>query len=607
MDEFLASCEDAANFPRNLVYHDTYEHNLTAYLDRLDERESQLFSKEDEASLDLLEYDPETRDLYPTSHAHVKQLKDYLHHQGSSGSLDPICRYAFLHAPNSRERLYTSRRLLTYLLTYYQVMPSLLDFLFPFGRQEYARDLYFSGFRHETRLEPIYNDLQIKELGRSGRELRMCYSLKAVEPSEYNPSTPWSIRQTVVYHSLDVETEKAFWIVIKGDELIRERIEDVVAAPKSRKTLGLHSGKQNALVRSLAVHMIVCDWCAADWRWYLIYLEEAVQDKTRSTLAATVQDERPQEAQERPPKSVTWSTTTSTLGEKRSLRSSSTFTRLSSSSKRVFRSNSLSKGTSLPSPNEKVDLPLGWSSTPHNQMGDVPPPSPSPSKFSFTDLQRVQLLEDKANEVFMILCSNIKVLGELKDHYQSVVESEYLPTELVLDRRPDIEKFQKRVTSVMDDLEMQKARTKALLRLLADRKSLLHGILEYQNIEASKLLAVKAQESTENMEFMTKDMHILARKTTRETVSMRIITLVTLFFLPGTFISTIMSTDIVQFQTNSDGQSEEVFSSGALQLFVTICLPLMLATFIAWYGVYWWVNRKDEQKRKNQLESSGAV
>jgi hypothetical protein len=39
------------------------------------------------------------------------------------------------------------------------------------------------------------------------------------------------------------------------------------------------------------------------------------------------------------------------------------------------------------------------------------------------------------------------------------------------------------------------------------------------------------------MEMMTKDMHILTQKTTQETVSMRIITLVTLFFLPGTFIS----------------------------------------------------------------------
>ena len=61
--------------------------------------------------------------------------------------------------------------------------------------------------------------------------------------------------------------------------------------------------------------------------------------------------------------------------------------------------------------------------------------------------------------------------------------------------------------------------------------------MDVQNIEASKLLALKAQESTENMEVMTKDMHILTQKTTQETVSMRIITLVTLFFLPGTFIS----------------------------------------------------------------------
>ena len=39
------------------------------------------------------------------------------------------------------------------------------------------------------------------------------------------------------------------------------------------------------------------------------------------------------------------------------------------------------------------------------------------------------------------------------------------------------------------------------------------------------------------MEHMTRDMGEIARKTKTETVSMKIITLVTLFFLPGTFIS----------------------------------------------------------------------
>jgi hypothetical protein len=54
----------------------------------------------------------------------------------------------------------------------------------------------------------------------------------------------------------------------------------------------------------------------------------------------------------------------------------------------------------------------------------------------------------------------------------------------------------------------------------------------------------QAQQSTKNMEQMSKrmeliteDMHEIAQKTQRETVSMRVITLVTLFFLPGTFIA----------------------------------------------------------------------
>ena len=63
-------------------------------------------------------------------------------------------------------------------------------------------------------------------------------------------------------------------------------------------------------------------------------------------------------------------------------------------------------------------------------------------------------------------------------------------------------------------------------------------------MEANRSLASEAQFSASNVEAMTwrmhnltKSMHEIADKTKQETVSMRIITLVTLFFLPGTFIS----------------------------------------------------------------------
>lgn len=62
------------------------------------------------------------------------------------------------------------------------------------------------------------------------------------------------------------------------------------------------------------------------------------------------------------------------------------------------------------------------------------------------------------------------------------------------------------------------------------RKDQLHSILDYQNTQANK-------DSTKSMFTMTEDMNDIARKTKIETVSMKVITLVTLFFLPGTFIS----------------------------------------------------------------------
>jgi 3D (Asp-Asp-Asp) domain-containing protein len=65
----------------------------------------------------------------------------------------------------------------------------------------------------------------------------------------------------------------------------------------------------------------------------------------------------------------------------------------------------------------------------------------------------------------------------------------------------------------------------------------LYGIIEYQNMQASEELALKAQVSATRMEEMTRRMEDLTRKTKKETKSMSAIALVTTVFLPGTFVS----------------------------------------------------------------------
>jgi hypothetical protein len=70
---------------------------------------------------------------------------------------------------------------------------------------------------------------------------------------------------------------------------------------------------------------------------------------------------------------------------------------------------------------------------------------------------------------------------------------------------------------------------------------------------------------------------------------------------------TIMSTDIVTFQRGNDGQSQKVFQLDALQLFLTICLPMMVVVFVAWYGVYWWVDQEQTKRRQRRLDISEQV
>lgn len=62
-------------------------------------------------------------------------------------------------------------------------------------------------------------------------------------------------------------------------------------------------------------------------------------------------------------------------------------------------------------------------------------------------------------------------------------------------------------------------------------------------MEASKVLSEKAQDSADNMHLLTSKMHWIAQKTLDDTVAMKTITWVALFFLPGTFVSasTLMS------------------------------------------------------------------
>lgn len=400
------------------------------------------------------------------------------------------------------------------LFTYHQVIPAFLDFVLTFGRKERAQELHYGGFRYESRLASPAKSMKIPELGRSGRDVRLCYNLKSVELSPRQKDWPWSIRQTAIHHSFDIISGCASWIVVKGDGLMEKRTKEATE-PAGCTDSSCFETNSRSFASSLCTHLIYIDWAVENWQQFLDYLEDQAQENSRRILSADV---------DRLPKSMM---TTSTVESSPKMRQRS-FSGLSSMLTEKSAVVTKTRIRSLANIREKLRR---FRVRPEEQSTESQPGSSSDKVFCFADLQRAQYLEEKTNSAILVIDVNRSVIGEMKQFYRELLRADDFSDELRINCAEDVEKFLRRASSAENELTLQKSRAESLIRILADRKNLLFGVLEYHNMEASRLSA--------------QSMHAVAEQTQRETVSMRIITLVTLFFLPATFISVSVSAEHV--------------------------------------------------------------
>ncbi|OAG07883.1 uncharacterized protein CC84DRAFT_1140220 [Paraphaeosphaeria sporulosa] len=511
-----------------------------------------------------------------------------------------------------------------------EIMPSFLDFIFPFGNQVGAKDAYFSGLRDGSVMTATNCDAEVPQLHRSGRELRLCYNLRSVEPSGSDPQIPWSIRQCAVYHSYDIQTGRALWVTVKGNELIKERIQDEeMLLPFTQA-----KSRPETFSSTLDVHLMLCDWASENWRWYLNDLERKVQRLAPGAMVIPVDKPRTPPPQpinllrsptqrmgsfptvaQSPTSAISPRSKTGTFSSKFPSRSSTIIedsdTKLRtehssygeekwinaalSNTKPLQRSlnslystlNKLKTRVSeqrsspiLPSTSERRSTPVGDLRAPAER-----PPNflegginTAHDHFKFEDLQNAEYIDQKLQDALLHLRLDVGVLGELRQFYEDAMAHKDLPTDIKDKCAAQHAYFDKCVSGSIKDMLMLQSRVETLLQLLSNRKHLLNCILQHMSTKANDSFAKKAHDSARFMEAMTIEMHSIAKKTERETVSMRAITSVTLFFLPATFLASFMSTDILDFK---DGKQD--LQMTGLKVYLAIALPATFLTFLAWY------------------------
>ena len=163
--------------------------------------------------------------------------------------------------------------MLVQALSYLQAMPEMLDLLLPFGERKGARDFCTGGFYQRTRLSNSIQGLHIPERAWSGHGFQICYGLKSVERSETQSHWPWSIRHCAIHHTFDVKTIRSTWMVVKGNRLIERRITSATGG-RDTAEYSSYGTIEEAFAASLCTHLIMFDWSAESWRWYINYLED---------------------------------------------------------------------------------------------------------------------------------------------------------------------------------------------------------------------------------------------------------------------------------------------------------------------------------------------
>jgi len=179
----------------------------------------------------------------------------------------------------------------------------------------------------------------------------------------------------------------------------------------------------------------------------------------------------------------------------------------------------------------------------------------------------------------MILESNTDVLTALCKYYESLMTDHDFP--LRQSCRDSIVDFARQLQDAVHDTKMQASRAKLVVRIAADRKALIQSHLTGQ--------------ATAFQNRATQKMEALTLVVQRDAIMMKIITCITLIYLPATFVSTFFSTDVIKYQNQNEfGRSFYVssYSKLALERWLQITLPLTTFTLI----LAWWFFTREKKR-----------
>ncbi|ETS74007.1 hypothetical protein PFICI_13873 [Pestalotiopsis fici W106-1] len=519
----------------------------------------------------------------------------------------------------------------TYLSSHHQIPTAFIPAVCSFGVMLEPKDVCLAFFEGDDSLAlPPSNQMRIRSVGRSGSGFQMSFLLRVVEKSESRP--PWSfiIRPLAVYHSFDVQTGRTVWVTVKGNSSTREQICDVFEDQLHSGSISGSNTPASAFVATLAIHLSILETVDENWQLYINELDhearEAVDKASNGQLDFGLRFEKLQDEI----RQQMTRTDTNNMSQER--RQSSFLQSVTSGFRRSFSKRKLND-TDADLTRPKNNDPW-WKGVFSGSNNTTLPDKENEIQeeldkylrldhYSFGDNQKLHRYGEAMQEAILTIKLDANVVHAMSEFYQrerlrkSVFKDENHPDLYRLDT------FIEGLKSLENSLCIKQQQLESLEKFVKEAKVLVRmtpglnaknivltcvfltpqydGVSQYRNVQISTIYAQSAQASAKRMEE-------IAGITEKETASMHIITLVTLVFLPGTFIAvrlamlavpslsrsveylttssqSFLQSGVFQWKDQESLENAWQFRLPVFEMFIAICLVMMFLSFVVWFFV----------------------
>lgn len=581
LERLTQSLEAYGSYPENLISTDVFPHDLE--LCRAGLRDSDnLFqqSKETLVLRDLVRSDTGSYSHHDEEFKGTSKLRPLL----SADSPDPCRRYCFIQSTSSRDPLGCSHSQLAMVFSRHQVMARFLDFVFTFKRR--VEPHKYASFRCEDSLNKLDCLNEVRPLGRSGVHIQHCFNLLAMEQDDRD-ATVWRQRQVAAYHSFDVVQGNTFWTILKGNRTMQDRMKK--ATDRALASQPQYAGSVSAsFQQTLREHILLLQWSIETWIPYIDSLEEQCRKLTEITRFPHVQE----------------------LADDVPLRQM-----LHRASTMETRFPFLTRRTWTATVSSQIGMIVKWFTEKWPHDDDMPSKSalgarkskraPAPEQLelghlkeknleldklaTFEDLQDLTSIIEELLSAISIIDQNRRIFTDLGDRYIELGDSALFEKHLGAENvykgcQSAINDFVRQVRHMSGDLDSFQLRLKAIHQMAVQDSEVYNYIFQVRNTRTAEYFAAAAQDSADIMQVWTEQMH-------QKTMSMHLITIFTLIFLPGTFVATLFSSGIITF--GNEGESgfgpnlgDWKLRSAGLKLFLAICIPLLTMTLGFWFLAY---------------------